>query len=107
MAAPRRRSAPEQRRMRVTRSAVLLRALLALAGLAAVVAATAVAVRSRGTAVPGGAALPSPAPRASRPTGDVVMLGWARPISGGRGKHGPGHYVHEIDLEDGRKVRYR
>ena len=42
----------------------------------------------------------------SRASGDVVLLGWAQTIGGGRGKYRSGPYTLEVELDDGRKVRY-
>jgi hypothetical protein len=91
----------------MTGSAVLFRTLLASAGVAVVVTATVVAIRPRSGVLAARDGLRQPStPPAHKPADDVVLLGWARPISGYRGKH-RASYVHEIELEDGRKVHYR
>ena len=85
---------------------LLFRSLLVLATLGAV--GTAIAVAVRGRQDPG--ATHDPVPQSSVPAAEaapvVVLFGWAHPVAGGHGKHRAA-YVHEIELEDGRKVHYR
>ena len=93
-------------RRRRTKGECLFGSLLVLATIGAVGTAITVAVRgpqdrpATREAFPQVSAAPAEAGR------EVVLLGWARPVVGGHGKY-RASYVHEIELEDGRKVRYR
>ena len=73
---------------------VLFRVLLASAGAAALIAGAAVAVRPRErTNRPLDTPEATPAARVGLASGDVVLIGWARTVSGRRGKYRAGLYT--------------
>ena|SRR5687768_10611376 len=84
-----------------------VRVLLTIAAAAALIAGVAMALRPPERAkVELAAPDAAPAVEPSRRSGEMLLMGWARTVSGHVGKYRSGPYTLEIELEDGRKVRY-